>query len=189
LLKLLETMTLDAKLLYFLNNFAGKSQLFDTLTVFLASYLQYFLVVIFLLLLYFSAYPKKEKLYIFWTTTISIMVARLGITEIIRFFYNRPRPFITHQVYQLLSENEWSFPSGHSAFFFAMATAIYLCNKKWGVGFFIAAVIMNISRIVAGVHYPSDILGGMIVGVAVAYAVFYLTEKWMIELPGKNNSG
>jgi undecaprenyl-diphosphatase len=181
-------MTLDVKLLYFFNNFAGKSQLFNTLTVFLASYLQYFLVVAFLLLLYFSAYSKRKKIYIFWTTTISSMVARLGITEIIRFFYHRPRPFITYQVHQLLSGNDWSFPSGHSAFFFAMATAIYLYNKKWGVGFFIAAVIMNISRIIAGVHYPSDILGGMIVGVAVAYAVFYLTKKWMIELSGENNS-
>lgn len=171
-------MALDLKLFYFLNNFAGKSRIFDTIIVFLASYLQYFLIAIFLLFLYFSAYSKRKKLYIFWTTTISIIVARFGITEIIRFFYHRPRPFIAHQVYQLISENEWSFPSGHSAFFFAMATAIYLHNKKWGIGFFIAAIIMNVSRIVAGVHYPSDILGGMIIGVAVAYTVFYLVKKW-----------
>ena len=58
-----------------------------------------------------------------------------------------------------------------------MAATIYLYNKKWGIGFFIAALLMNISRIVAGVHYPSDILGGMIVGVIVAYVVFYLAEK------------
>ena len=96
LLKLLKAMTLDVKLLYFLYNFAGKSLLFDTLTVFLASYLQYFLVAIFLRLLYFSAYSKRKKLYLFWTTTISMMVAYLGITEIIRFFYHRPRPFITY---------------------------------------------------------------------------------------------
>ncbi len=170
-------MTLDIKLLYFLNNFAGKSQIFDTLTVFLASYLQYFLVAAFLLLLYFSAYPRREKLYLFWTTILSIIVARLGITEIIRLFYHRPRPFVTLQVHQLLSENEWSFPSGHSAFFFAMATAIYCYNKKWGIGFFIAAILMNTSRIVAGVHYPSDILGGMIVGIVVAYTVFHIVER------------
>lgn len=170
-------MTADVKLLYFLNTLAGKSQIFDFLTVFLASYLQYFLVAGFLLLLYFSAYSRREKLTIFWTTTISIVVARLGVTEIIRFFYHRPRPFLTYQLYPLISENDWSFPSGHSAFFFAMAMAIYLYNKKWGIGFFIAALFMNISRIIAGVHYPSDILGGMIVGVIVAYVVFYLAEK------------
>ncbi len=170
-------MTTDIKLLYFLNILAGKSQIFDFLTIFLASYLQYFLVAAFLLLLYFSVYSKREKLTIFWVTAISVVVARLGVTEIIRFFYHRPRPFLTYQLYPLISENEWSFPSGHSTFFFAMATAIYLYNKKWGIGFFIAALLMNISRIVAGVHYPSDILGGMIVGIVVAYVVFYIAEK------------
>ena len=170
-------MTTDIKLLYFLNILAGKSQIFDFLTIFLASYLQYFLVAAFLLLLYFSVYSKREKLTIFWVTAISVVVARLGLTEIIRFFYHRSRPFLAYQLHTLISENEWSFPSGHSTFFFAMATAIYLYNKKWGIGFFIAALLMNISRIVAGVHYPSDILGGMVVGIVVAYVVFYIAEK------------
>lgn len=173
-------MTLDVTLLYFLNNFAGKSKFFDALTVFLASFLQYVLIVAFLLFLYFSVYSRREKFYLFWTTTISIIVARLCITEIIRFFYHRPRPYLSYELHSLISENEWSFPSGHAAFFFAMATAIYCYNKKWGVGFFIAAILMNLSRIIAGVHYPSDILGGMIVGIVVAYAVFSIAE-WKKE--------
>lgn len=170
-------MASDVRLLYFLNNLTDKSQIFDTLIVFLASYLPYLLIAAFLLLLYFSAYPKRQKLYIFWVTTASIIVARLGITEIVRFFYHRPRPFLTYQLHPLLFQNEWSFPSGHSAFFFAMATAIYLYNKKWGVGFFIATILITISRIVAGVHYPSDILGGMAVGIVVAYAIFSIAER------------
>jgi undecaprenyl-diphosphatase len=184
-------MTLDVKLLYFFNDFAGKSQIFDTLIVFLAEYLQYILVAAFLLLLCFSAYSRREKFYIFWTTIISIVVARGVITEIIRFFYRRPRPFLTLPVHKLLSngwfysDTEWSFPSGHSAFFFAMATAIYLCNKKWGIWFFIAAILMNISRIVAGVHYPSDILGGAVVGIMVGYLVVYSAKKWKPKEIGK----
>lgn len=170
-------MTFDVPLLHLLNNLTGKSQIFDTLTVFIASSLQYFLIAAFLLLLYFSAYSRRHKLYIFWVTTASVIAARLGITEIIRFFYHRPRPFLIEQLHPLISESGWSFPSGHSAFFFAMATAIYLYNKKWGIGFFIAALLINISRIGAGVHYPSDILGGMVVGIIVAYVVFYLAEK------------
>ena len=164
-------------MLYFFNNLTGKSQVFDFLTVFLASYLQYFLIAAFLLLLYFSVYSRREKLTIFWVTTTSVIVARLGVTEIIRFFYHRPRPFLAYQLYPLISESGWSFPSGHSTFFFAMATAIYLYNKKWGIGFFIAALLMNISRIVAGVHYLSDILGGMIIGILTAYIVFYFAER------------
>jgi len=127
-------MALDAGLFHFLNDLTGKSRLFDISIVFLASYLQYVLVAVFISLLYFSVYPRREKIRIFLVTVASAIVARFGITEIIRFFYHRPRP----HAYQLIIENGWSFPSGHSAFFFAMATAIYLYNKKWGIGFFIA---------------------------------------------------
>ena len=167
----------DLKLFYFFNNLAGQYRIFDALVIFLAGYFQYLLIAIFLLLLFFSGYGKPEKLRIFWVTVISITVARLGAVELIRFFYHRPRPFMAIQVHQLLSENEWSFPSGHSAFFFAMAMAIYFYNKKWGTWFFIAAILMNISRIIAGVHYPSDIIGGAIIGMAVAYIVFTLLKR------------
>ena len=168
---------MDVKLFYFFNDLAGQSRIFDAVVVFLAEYFQYFLLFAFFLLVYFSQYAKQEKLRIAGVVTVSVVVARLGITEIIRFFYHRPRPFLTHDVHQLVIENAWSFPSGHAAFFFAMAMALYFYNKKWGIGFFFAAIVMNISRIIAGVHYPSDIIGGMIIGVLVAYAIFRVSHK------------
>lgn len=170
-------MTLDIDIFYFFNNLAGQSRIFDALVVFLAGYFQYLLIVIFLIFLFFSGIAKPEKFRLFWITVVSTIIARFGATELIRFFYHRPRPFAAYQARQLLSENGWSFPSGHSAFFFAMATVIYFYNKKWGIGFFLAAILMNISRIIAGVHYPSDVIGGAIIGLAVAYGVFYITKN------------
>lgn len=174
-------MSLDLKLFYLLNNLANKSPISDAIIVFFATYLPYFVVAIFILLLYFARYSKKQKFLILWTTILSAIIARLGITEIIRLFYHRPRPFISHQMHQLISENTWSFPSGHSAFFFALATAIYLSNRKWGISFFIAAIIINISRVIAGVHYPSDIIGGIIIGVSTVFLIFFLARK--LKLP------
>ena len=55
--------------------------------------------------------------------------------------------------------------------------AIYFYNKKWGIVFFVAAILMALARIVAGVHYPLDILGGAAVGILSAYAVFYFAKK------------
>lgn len=174
-------MALDLRFFYFLNNLAGQYRFFDALVVFLAGYFQYLLAAVFILFLYFSKYTRLEKFRIFWITAFSTAIARIGVVELIRFFYLRPRPFTVFQVHQLLSEHEWSFPSGHSAFFFAMATAIYLYNKKWGIWFFIGAILMNISRIIAGIHYPSDILGGMIIGVLTAYLIFYFAERRKIK--------
>jgi len=167
-------MSLDLDLFFLLNNLAGQSKIFDDLIIFLTAYLQYFLGLVFLLVLFSWSYSKREKVRIFLVIFLSAVIARLGVTELIRYFYNRPRPFMIYQVQQLIPESGWSFPSGHSTFFFAMSTAIYFYNKKWGIAFFIASILMNVSRIVAGVHYPSDILGGAMVGIAVGWLIFAL---------------
>jgi len=173
-------MTLDTQLFYFFNSLAGQSRFLDGAIVFCASYLAYILIAAFLVLVFFSRYQKREKVEILLVAGISSVVARFGVTDLIRFFYHHPRPFLAlPNVQPLLTENSWSFPSGHAAFFFALATAVYLYNKKWGIGFFIATILMTISRVIAGVHYPSDIVGGAAIGVTIAcivYSVAYRME-------------
>lgn len=167
-------MTLDIQVFHLLNSLAGQSPYLDGLIVFLASYLAYVLVALLLVLVFFSHYSKREKLEILLVAGISSVIAKYGITEIIRFFYHRPRPFSALQdISQLLANDAWSFPSGHATFFFAMAMAICLYNKKWGILFFVGAVVITLGRVIAGVHYPSDILGGALIGIVVAYATFY----------------
>ena len=169
-------MTFDTQVFYLLNNLAGQSAFFDELIVFLAAYLPYVLIVVFLALVFFSQYQKREKLQILFVTGMSTLIARYGVVELIRFFYHRPRVFTDLPVHQLLTSDKWSFPSGHATFFFAMATAVYLYNKKWGIGFFIAATLMGASRVIAGIHYPSDIVGGALIGAAVAFATFHIVR-------------
>lgn len=175
-------MPSDLTLFYVLNGAAGRSPVFDAVVIFFGHYFPYVLVLFFALLLFFSGYAKREKVRIFGVTVASMLIARLGVTELIRFLYHRPRPFVAHQVHALLIDDAWSFPSGHAALFFAMATALYLYNKTWGIGFFIAALLITVSRVIAGVHYPSDIVGGLVVGSAIAYLVFYLTEREKMQM-------
>ena len=165
---------MDKELFFFFNTIAGPSSLIDATIIFLAEHLQYVLIAFFILLLFFSRSIGRNNIQVFWVTVISIIVARLGVTELIRLFYHRPRPFLDFEVQQLIFADGYSFPSGHSSFFFAMAVAIFLYNKKWGSIFFAASIAMNISRIVAGVHYPSDIIGGMLVGIVIACVVYYV---------------
>jgi len=172
-------MVFDIELFYLLNNLAGQSPFLDSVIVFLASYLPYLVVGIFLVLIFFSAYSRREKIEILLVTGIAVLIARFGITELIRLFVHRPRPFLTLPVHQLLTDSAWSFPSGHVTFFFALSTAVYLYNKKWGIGFFIATVFITVSRVIAGIHYPSDILGGAVIGITVAYVTFYIVRRMM----------
>ncbi|MBI2446457.1 MAG: phosphatase PAP2 family protein [Parcubacteria group bacterium] len=171
-------MAIDLKVFYFFNDLAGQWLILDRLFVFFGYYLPYFLVAAFLLILYFSKYPRREKRQIFLTTAVSTIISRFGFVSIIRLFYQRPRPFLEYQVNQLIAKNEFSFPSGHAAFFFALAMAIYFYNKKWGVWFFAAAVLIALARIAAGIHYPTDILAGAVIGILSACAVFHLIKRY-----------
>jgi len=168
--------SLDVKIFYWLNNFAGQCGFFDKAVVFFADYSQYFLAALFLLLLFFSCYSRKKKIVILSVAVVSATIARFGVVGIIRYLYYRPRPFLVLPVNQLISNGSSSFPSGHAAFFFAVATAIYLYNKKWGMVFFAGSVLMTVSRVIGGVHYPLDIVAGALIGIAIAYIVFRLAS-------------
>ncbi len=166
-------MTLDTQLFFALNGLAGQAPFLDAIIVFLASHLPYIVVVLF----FGVALSSKEKIRFLLVGLGSAIVARFGVVELIRLFYHRVRPFDELSITPLFTSDNWSFPSGHASFFFALSTAVYLYNKKWGMGFFGATVLITLSRVSAGVHYPSDIVGGAVVGIASSYAIFYLLRK------------
>ena len=176
-------MSSDIIAFYFLNNLAGKYAVTDAIAVFFAAYLQYFVAGAAFIFILFCGFPLRKKIQAFLVITISPLVAT-GIKYVIRFFYHRPRPFSSLAVHKLLSsgwfysDKEWSFPSGHSVVFFAMAMAVYRYNKNWGIGFFTAAILINTSRVIVGVHYPSDIVAGALIGIIVAEIIFYFAEKY-----------
>jgi len=157
---------MDLILFNWIHGLAGKSRLLDFFGIFLADYLGYAIMVIaFVLLLADSDLRKKFKYYAL--LILSVIFSRGIITEAIRFIYARPRPFISLDFSPLVNESGYnSFPSGHATFFFAVAGAVWLFNKKWGWRFFAAAVLIGIGRIFTGVHWPSDILAGAIIGFA-----------------------
>ncbi|MCX6723706.1 MAG: phosphatase PAP2 family protein [Candidatus Staskawiczbacteria bacterium] len=175
-------MYYDVKIFEAINGLANQSKVVDALGVFLANYLPYLLVAF---LLSFLVWPKKDKTKnrpMVFLSIIAACVARFVVKNIMLIFYNRPRPFVNlssaHKlIYVDPSENLQSFPSGHVIFFFALSTVIYSYNKKLGIFFFVCSAIVGISRIFVGVHWPSDILTGIILGVAVGVAVKWLYVK------------
>lgn len=70
-----------------------------------------------------------------------------------------------------------SFPSGHATTAFAFATALALFVPRWGMVFFLAALAIAVARVAVGAHYPSDVLGGMVLGVALTFGVARLCAR------------
>lgn len=164
-------MNLDTSIFFWFNDFAGQSATANLIIIFFAEYLAYILCAILLLYVLFHHHPLKEKIITGVSALLAGLIARFGFGSTIRFFWHRPRPFLSYDVHKLISESSYSFPSGHSTFFFAFSTVVYFHNKKLGIFFYIATVCMTLARIMAGVHYPSDILAGMIIGTLCGWFV------------------
>lgn len=73
--------------------------------------------------------------------------------------------------------HDYSFPSGHTLASFEAAIMIFLHNKKWGIIAIIIAAFISFSRMYLFVHFPTDILGGIILGAIISISIYYLWNK------------
>lgn len=99
----------------------------------------------------------------------------------------RPRPcWIDTRILLLIpNPTDYSFPSGHTLASFEAAIMILLHNKKYGIVALIAAILISFSRIYLFVHFPTDILGGAIIGTAISIAAYCGYEKINKKLNNK----
>jgi undecaprenyl-diphosphatase len=174
---------MNQTLFLFIHHFAGRNIFADDIGVFFAEYLPYLMVLGFLVLAFYENGWRK-KLYLFAEGTLAVILSRGIVTELIRFFYHHERPFAFYGFTPLISESGWSFPSGHAMWFFALALTIWYFNRKWGWWYFVLAALMGVARIYAGVHWPYDILGGAILGMACAMFAHWLFKDSRKKLYG-----
>lgn len=154
----------------------GQSAAFDFLIKAFAQYLPY----AFLggAIWFFLRHSWRESIYGFCFATLTAIVSRGIITEIIRAIYPRLRPFEALNFEPLFIDTHQSFPSGHTAFFFAIAFSIFLFNKKIGWLFISLAFLNGVARVFAGVHWPLDILGGISAALVSFWLIYKLVGKY-----------
>lgn len=159
-------------------SFSHQFKWLDFLIVVCAKYIAYFVVVAVICAIYYAWSNKKNNEAILYILAFfSAGVGRV-IAEGIRFFYHHMRPPTALNILPLFSETSYSFPSGHAVFFFALAMGVYFAHKKFGRILFVVAVIIGVSRVMAGVHWPFDILAGAILGIGVALVFYKLWVKF-----------
>ncbi|MDX6653362.1 MAG: hypothetical protein QOH18_54 [Solirubrobacterales bacterium] len=99
----------------------------------------------------------------------------LVIAKVISELVDRARPFVVdpHGVHLFSSHAaDPGFPSDHATGAFAVAMAIYLRNRLWGTVALVAAAVLSVGRVAIGVHFPSDVLAGAVLGCGVALVLF-----------------
>lgn len=127
-----------------------------------------------LVMIYFGWVKHNAKLkLVFWQLLTTFLSAAL-IAGIIKSIVKRVRPFADHpEILKLSEAGSYSFPSGHTTEAFSVAIAICLLfpKQKWTTLFLLWAVLIGYTRMVLGVHYPLDVLGGIILAIMLNYVV------------------
>ncbi|HEY4484126.1 MAG TPA: phosphatase PAP2 family protein [Candidatus Paceibacterota bacterium] len=170
---------MNTQAFYFFYNLTRKFPEFNWFFVFNASYLFYILILIFIIhLLLNQRLASNKKRAWLALAFISAGFARGILTEIIRYFYHNQRPFVFYDsIKPLIPESSYSFPSGHTIFIFSFATIVYFYNKKLAYWLSFGGLIMGLARVTVGVHWPSDILGGIVLGILTSVILYKIAAK------------
>jgi membrane-associated phospholipid phosphatase len=170
---------MNNQIFFFFYNLAHQSDIFDKVVVFLAVYFPYLVIILAGLFLLFhhevlraeNPYQvfleKKKEIFITFFGGALAWIVAYGLKILIQL----PRPFdkVPAQVQALFTETGYAFPSGHATFFMALAFSLFFLHKKAGSAFMIFAILIGLARIIAGVHFPVDILGGFLLGAFISF--------------------
>ena len=127
-------------------------------------------------------FPKTRKMGLSMGAALVIGLLLCNVT--LKPLVQRIRPYdyqLEHfgKTIQLLiaAQHDFSFPSGHTIASFEAATVILLYNRKLGIPAMILAVLIAFSRLYLYVHYPTDVLASVVLGIGIAFLGTFLVKK------------
>ena len=103
--------------------------------------------------------------------------------EVISTIVARPRPFVDSQAIKAIFTHaaDSGMPSSHTVFNIALGFAIFKVHQRWGALILGLALIAGVARVAAGVHYPTDIAAGILLGTLVPYLYFKGLQRFSIN--------
>ena len=157
-----------------INRLAGRSAVLDAVMVGTAKYLPVVFALV-LVALWLTWKPQNQRGA--FLAGASALIA-LGIGQLVGYALPRPRPYLAHSVNLLISPSlDTSFPSDHATLGFAVAVMVWQYDRRVGGLLLILAFVLAFSRVYVGAHYPSDVLGGAVLGTVTSLAIAALSRR------------
>lgn len=176
---------MDWSLAHYLNALVATHDVVeDPVTALAAAAVPAFAAVTLLLWLLDRPYARARWKIACVSALMSAGVALLA-NQVIAHLWDRARPFAAHPAaVDLLAgrSGDPSFPSDHAAAAFAIAFAVYAVSRRAGAAFLAVATAIAVSRVALGLHYPSDVIAGALVGWTAALVVTRLARPWLERL-------
>lgn len=170
---------IDRQLIEWINN--NRITSLDIVFIFLTKCATIVSIAIAILVLLYGFYKKDQLFKIRGWQLVAALAMNSIIVNILKYSINRVRPFVHDPlIHKLSTGGSPSFPSGHTADAFVIVVTVSMLFKDkngWVFLVWIWACAIAYSRIALGVHYPSDVLGGMLVGAFNAYLVQHLFNR------------
>ncbi|MBT8321377.1 MAG: phosphatase PAP2 family protein [Eudoraea sp.] len=174
----------DKRTLIFLNGLG--SETYDTfwslatdIAIWTPLYVLFFILIM-------MQHRRREGLLISLIVVILLLITHL-ITDFSKDFFERLRPNNDEQIKDLIRilkyPESFSFISGHASTSFAVTTLVFLFlrkNKGWLSFLFLWPLFFSLSRIYVGVHFPSDLLAGALVGTLLAVATYWFSKRFIV---------
>ncbi len=140
-----------------------------------------------ILSLFLVIIPKQRKLGLQCGTSLILHLLLVNLVAKNLFARVRPYEVIDGLTNLIGKQSDFSFPSGHTASSFAVATVLLMrAPKKLSIPMLIFACLISLSRLYVGVHYPTDILGGVAIGIVCAVIAVNLIELIYRKVDKKN---
>lgn len=170
--------SIDISIFRSINNLA-EIRLLDPLGIFLAKYSIYVLAIF----LVFKWFQKRDDTQYRVYLLISILTAfsseMFGKIVAGRMYYHTQPFTVLNNVHQLIPKTVGnSYPSDHTIIFFSFMIILFFCTKTWSrYNYLLVAILVAISRVFVGVHYPSDIFFGMLIAIIIGSIWYQLLSK------------
>ncbi|MCX7909068.1 MAG: phosphatase PAP2 family protein [Ignavibacteria bacterium] len=174
-------LNLDTKILLFINKGIA-NPLFDKLFVLLTIQEHWYIVYSILIYFLLTKFQWKGRIFLV-VLLVAIFVADQLSSNVIKELVGRIRPCHTLQDLRLLVPcgGGKSFPSSHAVNNFAFAILLSYFFQQYKIHFLVLASLVSLSRIYVGVHYPSDVIAGAIIGIIIGFLFVYIHKKVLIN--------